>query len=69
MSSDCACYYLLQVVCKVWQHALEIHSAADNLDKQRDLATRGQQAADDREHNPSTTGWPESRPPKYCQVW
>ena len=31
---------LLHIVCKVWQNALEIHSAADNLDKTRDLAAR-----------------------------
>jgi hypothetical protein len=28
---------VLHIVCKVWQNALEIHSAADNLDKTRDL--------------------------------
>jgi hypothetical protein len=60
---------LLRVVCKVLQNALEIQSAADNLDKARDLAARGQQATTDSERNASRTGWLESSPPKYCHVW
>lgn len=60
---------LLHIVCKVWQNALEIHSAADHLDKTRDFAARGQQAANDSERNSSKTGWLESSPPKYCHVW
>jgi hypothetical protein len=60
---------VLHIVCKVWQNALEIHSAADNLDKARDLAARGQQATNHSERNSSRTGWLESSPPKYCYVW
>jgi hypothetical protein len=60
---------LLHIVCKAWQNALEIHSAADNLDKARDLAARGQQAANDNQRNSSRTGWLEFSPPKYCHVW
>lgn len=60
---------ILHIVRKVWQSAVEIHSAADNFDKTRDFAARGQQAANDSERNPSKTGWPKSPPPKYCQVW
>jgi hypothetical protein len=60
---------LLHTVCKVWQDALETHSAADNLDKAHDLAARGQQAANSSERNSSRTGWLESSPPKYCHVW
>jgi hypothetical protein len=60
---------LLHIVCKVWQNAFEIHSAADNLDKARDLAARGQQAAHDSQRNFSRIGWLESSPPKYCHVW
>ena len=59
---------LLHIVCKVWQHALEIHCAADNLDEAHDLAARGQ-ATNDSECNSSKTGWLESSPPKYCHVW
>jgi hypothetical protein len=59
----------LHIVCKVWQKALEIHSAADNLAKTRDFAARGPQAANDGGRNSSTTGWLESSPPKYCHVW
>jgi hypothetical protein len=59
---------LLHIVCKVWQHALEMHSAANNLDKTRDFAERGHQAAHDGERNSSKTGWPQSSP-KYCNVW
>lgn len=59
---------LLHIVCKVWQNALEIHSAADNLDKTRVLPAREQQATTDSEHNSSGTGWLESSPPKYCHV-
>ena len=58
---------LLHVVGKVWQNALEIHSAADNLDKTRDFAARGQPATNDSDS--SKTGWLESSPPKYCHVW
>ena len=60
---------LLHIVCKSWQNALEIHSAADNFDKARGLAARAQQATNDRERNASRTGWLESSPPKYCHVW
>jgi hypothetical protein len=60
---------LLYIVCRVWQNAVEIHSAADNLDKKRDFVARGQQAANDGERNSSKTGWLESSPPKYCHVW
>ena len=60
---------LLHIVCKVWQKALEIHSAADNLDKTRDFAARQQSATNDSGRNSSTTGWLESSPPKYCHVW
>jgi hypothetical protein len=59
---------LLHIVCKLWQKALEIRSAADNLEKTRDFAARGQQAADD-ERNSSKRGWlksPSLR--KYCHV-
>jgi hypothetical protein len=61
--------FLLHIVSKIWQHELEIHSAADNLDKAPDLAARGQQATKHRERNSSKTGWLESSPPKYCHVW
>ena len=47
---------LLEVVRKVWQNALEVHSAAENLDKTRDFAAIGQQAANDGERNSSKTG-------------
>ena len=60
---------LLHIVCKVWQNTLEIHSAADNLDKARALGARGQQATNDSEHNSSRTSWLESSRPKYCHVW
>jgi hypothetical protein len=60
---------LLHIVCKVWQNALEIHSAADNLDEACDLAARGQPATNDSECNSSKTGWLESSPPKCCHVW
>ena len=59
---------LLHVVCKVWQNALELHSAAENLDKERDVAARARRAANDRERNASSTGWLETSPPKYCHV-
>ena len=59
---------LLHIVCKVWQNALEINSAADNLDKTRDFAARGQPATNDSERNSSKTGRLESSPPKYCHV-
>jgi hypothetical protein len=39
---------LLHIVGKVWQNALEIHSAADTLDKTRADAERGQRAANHR---------------------
>jgi hypothetical protein len=60
---------LLHIVCKVWQNALEIHTAADNLDEACDLAARGQPATNDSECNSSQTGWLESSPQKYCHVW
>lgn len=60
---------LLHIVCKVWQNALEIHSAADNLDKPRDFAARGRHAANDSERNSSKAGWLRSSPPKYRHVW
>jgi hypothetical protein len=60
---------LLHIVCKVWQNAVEIHSAADNLEKMRALAARGQQATNDSVRNSSRTGWLESPRPKYCHVW
>ncbi len=59
---------LLHIVRKVWQNALEIHSAGDNLDKTRDFAARGQQAITDSERSSSRTGCSESSPPKYCHV-
>jgi hypothetical protein len=59
---------LLHIVCKVLQNALEIHNAADNLDKTRDFAARGQPATNDSERDSSKTGWLESSPPKYCYV-
>jgi hypothetical protein len=59
---------VLHTVRKVWQNALEIHSAADNLDKTRDFAARGQHAANNSERNSSKTGRLESSPPKYCHV-
>jgi hypothetical protein len=59
---------LLQIVRKVWQRALEIHSAADNLGKARDLVTRGQQATNDRERNASATRWLGPSSPDYCDV-
>lgn len=59
---------ILHIVCKVWLSALEIHCAADNSDKTRDFAVRGQQAANARERS-SKTGGLESSPPKYCHVW
>jgi hypothetical protein len=59
---------LLHIVCKVWQHALEIHCAADNLDEARDLAARGQQATNTASATPrGQVGW--NRRPKYCHVW
>ena len=57
---------ILHIVCRVWQNALEIHGATENLDRARDFAARGQQAATDSEPNSSRTGWLESAPPKYC---
>ena len=59
---------LLHIVCKVWQNALELHSAADNLDKARDLAARGQQATNDSECNAHGQVGSNPRPPKYCHV-
>jgi hypothetical protein len=60
---------LLHIVSKIWQNALEIHSAADNLDNARDLAARRQPATKHRERNASKTAWLEPFPPKYCHVW
>jgi hypothetical protein len=60
---------LLHIVCKVWQNALEIHSAADKFDNARDVAARGQQAANNSERNSSLRGWLEASRPKYCHVW
>jgi hypothetical protein len=60
---------VLHIVCKMWQNALEIYSAADNFDKAGDLAARVQQAANDNARNSSRAGLPQSSPPKYCYVW
>ena len=60
---------LLHIVCKLSENALEIHSAADDLDKARDLAARGQPATNDSGRNSSRTGRLGSSPPKYCYVW
>jgi hypothetical protein len=60
---------LLHIVCRVLQNALEIHSAADNLDIARDWSARGQRAVNDSERNSSRTAWLEASPPKYCHVW
>ena len=60
---------LLHIVCKVWLTALEMHSAADNFDKARDLAARGHRAINDSQLNSSRRRWLESSPPKYCHVW
>jgi hypothetical protein len=59
---------LLHVVCRVWQHALEMHSAADNVDNSRDFAAPGAQATTHSERSSSRTGCSESSPPKYCHV-
>jgi hypothetical protein len=60
---------LLHIVGKFWQNALEIHGAADNLDKARDVAAPGQQATNDSERNAhGQVGW-NPRPSKYCHVW
>jgi hypothetical protein len=60
---------VLHLVSKIWQNALEIHSAADSLDKARRLAAPRPQATKHRERNASRTGWLEPSPPKYCHVW
>ena len=60
---------LLHIARKVRQNALEIHSAADDLDTTRDFAVRGQLAANDSVRNSSTTGWLTPPSPKYCHVW
>ena len=60
---------LLHIVCKVWQNALETHSATGKLDETLDFAARGQQAANDCERNCLKTGWLEPSAPKYCHVW
>ena len=59
---------LLHIVCKVWQHAIEIHCAADNFDEACDLAAQEQQATN------TASATPEDRlagtvAPKYCHVW
>jgi hypothetical protein len=59
---------VLHIVGKVWQNALEIHNAADSLDKGRELAARREQATKDRQRNASRTGWLQTSPPKYCHV-
>lgn len=59
---------LIHIISKVWQNRLEKHRAADDSDKTRDIAARGQQAADDTERNSAKTRRPESCPPKYCLV-
>jgi hypothetical protein len=59
---------LLHIVGRVLLNALEMHSAADNLDKVRDWA-RGQRATNDSARSSSRTAWLESSPPKYCHVW
>jgi hypothetical protein len=59
---------LLHIVGTFWHNALEIHSAANNLDKPRDVAARGQRTTDDSERNAhGQVGW-NTRPPKYCHV-
>ena len=60
---------LLHIVCNLWQNALEIHSAADNLANARGLTARGQHATNDSQRNSSRTGWLKSSFPKYCDVW
>jgi hypothetical protein len=60
---------LLHIVGKFWRNALEIHSAADVLDKARDVASPGQQATTDSDRNASRRARLESSPPKYCHVW
>jgi hypothetical protein len=60
---------VLHIVGKLWQSAVEIHSAADNLNKGHGLAARREQAIKDRQHNASRPGWLETSPPKYCHVW
>jgi hypothetical protein len=59
---------LLHVVRRSWQNALEIHSAADNLDKARGLAAPLQQATKDWARNAFRTAWLETSHPKYCDV-
>jgi hypothetical protein len=59
---------LLHIAGKFWQNALEIHSAADNLDRGRELAARAQQATKDPQRNAFRTGWLQTSPPKYCHV-
>ena len=59
---------LLHIVCKVLQHALEIHCAADNLDEASDLA------AEDSKRLTQPAQLLEDRlartvAPKYCHVW
>jgi hypothetical protein len=61
--------FLIHIVCKMWQNALEIHSAADNLDKDRGLAAPRQQATKHHERNAARTGRLKSSPPQYCHVW
>lgn len=60
---------ILHIVSKVWLRALEIHSVADDYDKTRDFAVRGQQAANASERDSSKASWLKSSPPKYCHVW
>jgi hypothetical protein len=59
---------LLHIVGKFWQNALEIHSAADDLDKARDVAARRQQPTNDSERNAQGQVGSNPRPPKYCDV-
>ena len=69
MVSGLCLLLVLHIVRKVWETALEIHSAADNLDKARALAAQGQQATNESERNSSRTSWLEASRPKYCHVW
>jgi hypothetical protein len=59
---------LLHIAGKFWQNALEIHSAADDLDKARDVAAQRQQATNDSERNAHGQVGSNPRPPKYCHV-
>jgi hypothetical protein len=60
---------LLHIVCKVWQKALETHSAADSFDTARDVNPRGNQPINDSERTAHGQVRSNPRPPKYCHVW